>query len=615
MIKPEFISTVIVVRDYYYPKIKEMFETVETTSKNVGTQKIQIDKMYSETIIRSMEWRNIGVDKTDTLPVDLNGVHRQATASFNISTGKFSFGIPVGNTGKDGIQGIQGVKGDEGTQGAKGNDGTQGPAGIGIEIEGRKPIGEINLMTPQKRGETWISTTNGQDNDYNPVYTRDAMVGMDDGVGGLRWGNIGPITGSDGAQGVQGIKGDQGVQGQKGGKGDSGVQGAQGVQGVQGIQGIKGQSFVLKGVDTLDNIKNKQFLKDGDIWITSTGGQIDSIDYVIHDGVSSDGSGVFRNVGRLVGADAQIDYATQQNAYDRTEGTKVLTPMSISKILPKPIPTVDDGKALCYDGNKMLYDALPPKRNILINGHCRIWQRGKSQTGGGYQSIDRFAFQGISTEVSKIEIAGISKMRIVTEDIGAGFYQVIENGVRFAKRNAILSFDLSVISSTEIGMKIKVKNGNNIIEYGVDARHSGRVKLPIVFPDATTADHTYIMWEVNEKGVRSEIDIFKINLTLGDFYTEMEEEDYSITMQRCQRYYERVLIGMTAPAIGEPAHCYFTVVPKRLDPITRFLKDYSGDKHIREILYVNETNGFYLRASSSSTTLLSFLWELDGEIS
>lgn len=52
-----------------------------------------------------------------------------ATASYDASTNKFTFGIPRGATGATGATGSQGPKGDKGNKGDKGDTGATGPAG------------------------------------------------------------------------------------------------------------------------------------------------------------------------------------------------------------------------------------------------------------------------------------------------------------------------------------------------------------------------------------------------------------------------------------------------------------------------------------------------------
>ena len=197
---------------------------------------------------------------------------------WNADSNSWESGSPasvVGDTGATGPEGPPGATGPQGLQGEKGIEGATGPIGpqgTGIELKGTVPtVSDLNGITGQELGDTWIVEENGNG------YTWNGSVWFD--IGQLV-GPEGPegATGPRGATGAQGIQGDVGPQGDgftggsynsstgvvqftsddglgfatldlrgatgpqglKGDKGDIGNTGPQGGQGIQGVKGDKG---------------------------------------------------------------------------------------------------------------------------------------------------------------------------------------------------------------------------------------------------------------------------------------------------------------------------------------------------------------------------------------
>lgn len=165
-----------------------------------------------------------------------------ATVAFDPATVKFTFGIPTGaqgpqgvkgDTGAQGPQGLTGATGPQGPQGVQGPvgptgpQGPQGPVGAGLSIKGTLSSTSLLPNSGNTTGDGWL-------------------VGGNLWVwNGSAWTDAGPIQGpkgDTGATGPQGPAGPQGPQGLKGDTGDTGATGPAGPQGPQGIQGIQGDT-------------------------------------------------------------------------------------------------------------------------------------------------------------------------------------------------------------------------------------------------------------------------------------------------------------------------------------------------------------------------------------
>jgi len=234
-LQPEFISTLRVIRDVYYPEITTMSAQVTADVAIVSNTKDQMEVMYDDAVIRSDEWRTISVTDTATLAVNPDGTSVDATATFNNNTGGFDFGIPVGANGIVGPQGSTGTMGSTGPTGATGAQGAQGVAGIGMTILGSDSIENILIKSPSVAGDSWLSLNSGFDDDGIPVSADDVINAT-----GSKWINVGKIKGIDGEQGPEGPTGQMGVQGIDGAQGGSGPAGPAGAKGDTGSKGDKG---------------------------------------------------------------------------------------------------------------------------------------------------------------------------------------------------------------------------------------------------------------------------------------------------------------------------------------------------------------------------------------
>lgn len=123
-----------------------------------------------------------------------------ATASYDASTNKFTFGIPRGATGAQGATGPKGNTGATGPTGPKGDTGSQGPAGAAAGF------GTPTASVTNTVGTPSVTVTASGSNTakvFNFAFTN--------------------LKGATGATGSQGPKGDKGDKGDKGATGPAGT--------------------------------------------------------------------------------------------------------------------------------------------------------------------------------------------------------------------------------------------------------------------------------------------------------------------------------------------------------------------------------------------------------
>ena len=161
--------------------------TSETNAQSSASSALAA-KVAAEAAQAAAEAIDVITDATVSISTLTPGSSATASVTATNGTGAFSFGIPKGLTGDQGIQGIQGIQGPAGNDGADST--VAGPAG------GQGPIGP---QGPE-------GAAGGQGNVGSP-------------------GPAGP-QGLDGPQGIQGENGSQGIQGPQGSAGPIGATGA-----------------------------------------------------------------------------------------------------------------------------------------------------------------------------------------------------------------------------------------------------------------------------------------------------------------------------------------------------------------------------------------------------
>lgn len=386
-LKPEFIGLMREIRDTMYPRIVQIDAEIEIESASIKEMYDEIVVMDERVVSINTSIKTITMGTVTTVPNNPDGSAGNAAARYNATLNKFEFDIPRGAKGEtgaegadgtQGIQGIQGLKGDtgnigltgpqgstgatgitglQGVSGVKGDTGDQGPSGIGIDIQGTDTLANIKLLSPTTVGESWLTSTSGLDDDGLAVDVNDVMRAT-----GTKWITVGPIegpagpAGQDGATGPQGLTGEAGIQGiqgvegptgPKGDAGDTGTQGIQGIQGVQGIQGpvgdtgvtgAQGESYIIRGTDTVSNITSAGRLA-GDLWIASDSGLVGGNTAVAGDGIYWDGI-IDTIVGQIRGPEGIVNFASQVEVDAGTVDDKGVTPETLanSSLIASKLP-------------------------------------------------------------------------------------------------------------------------------------------------------------------------------------------------------------------------------------------------------------------------------------
>lgn len=136
------------------------------------------------------------IKNTVTVSASTLAAGSSATASYDASTNKFTFGIPRGATGAQGATGPKGDTGATGPTGPKGDTGSQGPAGAAA-----------GFGTPTASVTNTVGT---------PSVTVTASGSNTAKVFNFAFTNLKGATGATGSQGPKGDKGDTGATGPAG---------------------------------------------------------------------------------------------------------------------------------------------------------------------------------------------------------------------------------------------------------------------------------------------------------------------------------------------------------------------------------------------------------------
>jgi hypothetical protein len=187
---------------------------------------------------------NTGIDGSDGVGIKHIDQIDQETVLIHLTNNEiYSFNLPKGPSGNNGIQGIKGERGPDGKQGIPGEKGDPGRDGIN-GIDG-KPGPKGDNGEPGEKGEP------GKDGDRGP-------------------------KGERGDRGLKGEKGDRGPKGERGDIGPVGKPGPIGPRGPKGDRGDTGESPIIaakyplvfdddKGLFTIDKKFFEKLLSGGSV--------------------------------------------------------------------------------------------------------------------------------------------------------------------------------------------------------------------------------------------------------------------------------------------------------------------------------------------------------------
>ena len=209
-------------------------------------------------------------------------------------------------------------------------------------------------------------------------------------------------------------------------------------------------------------------------------------------------------------------------------------------------------------------DGALSNRNLLINGDFSVWQRGNSHSTGGYGSVDRWTqhFAGAQTitrlamnqtRANEIKAAcghvpeNFVSYNVTSFSSYSGFRTRIEDIMKVSGQTLTFSAVVASENGASVYPKFRVYNtsggisqdihNSSVTTDGVMRRYTWTFNVADVFTVGSTPDGSGF-FEVEFYTDRSGWhDYACFQLEVGDTATPFEHEPYSVTLQKCQRFY------------------------------------------------------------------------------
>jgi hypothetical protein len=227
--------------------------------------------------------------------------------------------------------------------------------------------------------------------------------------------------------------------------------------------------------------------------------------------------------------------------------------------------------------------ATTSSRNAVINGAMNVWQRGTSRTGSYAYTADRWQHYTNPSQTTSRQASGLSGFqycaRLQRNVSGTSLGEIVllqniatENSIRFQGKTATLSFYAragSNFSATSSSIICNIGTGTGTDQNAFSGFTGSAVpvqeakvvttswqRFSITGAIASNATEIYVQIyyiPTGTAGANDYLEITGVQLEEGSIATPFENEDYGITLQKCQRYYER--IG-TQGTIGGLSVCY-----------------------------------------------------------
>lgn len=237
----------------------------------------------------------------------------------------------------------------------------------------------------------------------------------------------------------------------------------------------------------------------------------------------------------------------------------------------------DTDQTLVWDGTAWAVLApIAGGRNAVINGSFNVWQRSTDATTVGSYSyatadrwISRTAAGGGSVRVSRqaaTDLTGFrycARVQRTASNTNTGALQIIHtletaNSIPFAGKTVTLSFYArkgANYSPTSSGMNPQLYSGTGTDQHWTSFTSQSTAIAQTAVLSATwqrfsysatiasTATQLYMIFEMVPTGTAGADDWFEIagiQLEAGAVATPFEVEDVGTTLEKCQRYFERI---------------------------------------------------------------------------
>lgn len=204
-------------------------------------------------------------------------------------------------------------------------------------------------------------------------------------------------------------------------------------------------------------------------------------------------------------------------------------------------------------------------RNKIINGGMDVWQRGTSQSVGGYGSVDRWYFgaAGGSLSVAKgQDVQPVSGSQYGnyctvtgTAAVGGYFLQHIEDVRTLANRTVTLSFERTLISGTDTGDQPKLQQrfgtgGSSSVDIVATSDVTVGTKRILTFNVPTIAgktigDNSSLIVIIPFAGTFYRA-YWNFQLEEGSIATPFEQRPAGLELSLCQRYFHKAPVATIA---------------------------------------------------------------------
>ena len=221
-------------------------------------------------------------------------------------------------------------------------------------------------------------------------------------------------------------------------------------------------------------------------------------------------------------------------------------------------------------------------RNLIINGAMQVWQRGTSQTTGGYGSVDRWQIVNITSASRQTDAPSGFQYSIQIEHSSPTFPFIAQkweaaNVQHLSGADITLSFWAKSVSGTA-SLFAEILTPNVVDTYSAV---TARENTSWATPSTSWTKYTYTFANVNAAvsngleiriGLQNQsagsIRITGVQLEVGDTATPFEHRSYGDELARCQRYFYSSSMGEYSWAPNQSLHGAAATVKSVAHPVT-----------------------------------------------